>query len=84
MLKSFTIRLDAGVCRTAELPVPGAPTATSPVAIWQDSFPDEMSGTIAGQAFLSSPESRRTLISAQDIIVQRFLLLLPAPLNGSN
>jgi hypothetical protein len=51
MLKSFTIRLDAGVCRTAELPAPGAPTATSPVAIWQDSFPDELSGTIAGQTF---------------------------------
>jgi hypothetical protein len=45
MLKSFTIRLDVGVCRTAELPAPGAPTATSPVAIWQDSFPDEFSGT---------------------------------------
>jgi hypothetical protein len=84
MLKSFTIRLDVGVCRTAELPAPGAPTATSPVAIWQDSFPDEFSGTIAGQAFLTTPESRRTLISAQDIIVQRFPLLLPVALNGSN
>jgi hypothetical protein len=51
MLKSFTIRLDVGACRTAELPAPGAPTATSPVAIWQDSFPDELSGTIAGQTF---------------------------------
>ena len=84
MLKSFTIRLDVGVCRTAELPAPGAPTATSPVAIWQDSFPDEFSGTIAGQAFLTTPESRRTLISAQDIIVQRIPLPLPVALNGSN
>ena len=50
MLKSLMIRLmDVGVCSAAELPAPGAPTATSPVAIWPDSFPDELSGTIVGQ-----------------------------------
>src|ERR1700744_4128705 len=49
MLKSFTIRLDVGVCRTAELPIPGAPRAASPVAMWKDSFPDEMSVTNAAQ-----------------------------------
>src|SRR5580698_6097025 len=45
MLKSLMTRLDVGVCSAAELPAPGAPTATSPVAIWPDSFPDELSGT---------------------------------------
>jgi hypothetical protein len=43
------IRFDVGVCSAAELPAPGAPTATFPVAIWPDSFPDELSGTIVGQ-----------------------------------
>src|ERR1700722_18731013 len=51
MLKSLMTRLDVGVCSAAELPAPGAPTATFPVAIWPDSFPDELSGTIAGQTF---------------------------------
>src|ERR1700677_2920673 len=46
MLKSLMTRLDVGVCSAAELPAPGAPTATSPVAIWPDSFPDGLSGTI--------------------------------------
>jgi hypothetical protein len=70
MLKSLMIRLDVGVCTAAELPAPGAPTATSPVAIWPDSFPDELSGTIVGQTFDCRLNQARTLISAQDIIVQ--------------
>src|SRR5271163_3948608 len=49
MLKSLMTRLDVGVCSAAELPAPGAPTATSPVAIWPDSFPDELSGTASGR-----------------------------------
>jgi hypothetical protein len=49
MLKSLMIRLEVGVCSAAELPAPGAPTATFPVAIWPDSFPDELSGTTVGQ-----------------------------------
>jgi hypothetical protein len=39
MLKSLMIRLEVGVCTAAELPAPGAPTATSPVAIWPDFLP---------------------------------------------
>ena len=84
MLKSLMIRLEVGVCSAAELPAPGAPTATSPVAIWPDSFPDELSGTIVGQtSVLSSLDQERTLISAQNIIVQRFALLLRGSSNGS-
>jgi hypothetical protein len=49
MLKSLMIRLEVGVCSAAELPAPGAPTATFPVAIWPDSFPYELSGTTVGQ-----------------------------------
>src|ERR1700761_6958839 len=65
MLKSLMIRLEVGVCTAAELPAPGAPTATSPVAIWPDSFPDELSGTIAGQTLMfSGLNQERTLISA--------------------
>src|ERR1700761_9029618 len=61
ILKSLMIRLDVGVCSAAELPAPGAPTATSPVAMWPDSFPDELSGAIAGQIPVSiRSESRRT------------------------
>src|ERR1700729_3886751 len=49
MLKSLMTRLNVGVCSAAELPAPGAPTATSPVAIWPDSFPDELSGTASAR-----------------------------------
>src|SRR5271156_4720941 len=71
MLKSLMIRLDVGVCSAAELPALGAPTATSPVAIWPDSFPDELSGTLAGQTLVvPQSESRSPLISAHNIIVQ--------------
>src|ERR1700735_5914938 len=54
MLKSLMIRFDVGVCSAAELPAPGAPTATSPVAIWPSSFPNELSGTNAGQTLVYS------------------------------
>src|SRR6201996_3403708 len=49
MLKSLTICLDVGVCSAVELPAPGAPTATSPVAIWPDSFPERVSGALTRQ-----------------------------------
>src|ERR1700735_3307549 len=49
MLKSLTIFLDVGVCSAGELPVPGTPTAMSPVAIWPDSFPDKLSGATDGK-----------------------------------
>jgi hypothetical protein len=55
MLKSLMIRLvEVGVCSAAELPAPSAPTATSPVAIWPDSFPDDLSGTTVGQTSVLS------------------------------
>jgi hypothetical protein len=56
------IRLGVGVCSAVELPAPGAPTATSPVAIWPDSFPDELSGTIVWPdfCFVQSGSRRRT------------------------
>src|SRR5271163_3994066 len=63
MLKSLTIFLDAGVCSADELPVPGTPTATSPVAIWPDSLP---------QMICAAPDFVvwKSTISAPDIISQ--------------
>jgi hypothetical protein len=85
MLKSLMIRLvDVGVCSAAELPAPGAPTATSPVAIWPDSFPDELSGTIVGQTSYYRLHQEGPLISAPNIIGQRFIEPLPRRPNGSN
>src|ERR1700677_1811567 len=49
MLKSLMTRLDVGVCSAAELPAPGTPTATSPVAIWPDSLPADFFGTAMGR-----------------------------------
>jgi hypothetical protein len=51
---------------------------------WPDSFPDELSGTIAGQTFECRLDQEGPLISAPNIIVQRFAPLLRGSFNGSN